>query len=290
MAGPVSTPPPDFRAIVHRPGPALSPFVRRIVCYRMPPVEIVHRGLPSPVVTVVFGIDGPLTVGWDPDRSSSGRYDALASGMHSAPAYIFPGPGIEGVQLDVTPAGARALFGAPAAALHADVVELSDLCGGVGRLLTERVVTSVSWSTRPAVVESALLDIVRPHLGMRSEVAWAWRRIVGGQQRIDGLADEIGWSRGYFARQFAAEFGVLPKETARIVRFDRARRALQQATGGARRASCGSLLADTAATFGYADQAHLTREWRRLAGIPPTQWLDEEFTFVQDPAASAARR
>ncbi|MCW2852703.1 MAG: transcriptional regulator, partial [Nocardioides sp.] len=86
------------------------------------------------------------------------------------------------------------------------------------------------------------------------------------------LADEIGWSRGYFARLFALEYGLRPKETARIARFARAKVAAERPGAG---------LAGVAAACGYADQAHLAREWRDLAGCPPTTWLREEFPDVQ---------
>lgn len=36
-------------------------------------------------------------------------------------------------------------------------------------------------------------------------------------------------------------------------------------------------LADLAVSCGYFDQAHLAREFRSLAGCPPSQWLTEEF-------------
>ncbi len=35
-------------------------------------------------------------------------------------------------------------------------------------------------------------------------------------------------------------------------------------------------LATIAAECGYADQAHMAREWRALAGASPTQWLAAE--------------
>jgi AraC-like DNA-binding protein len=35
-------------------------------------------------------------------------------------------------------------------------------------------------------------------------------------------------------------------------------------------------LADTAASCGFFDQAHLTREWQALAGMTPTVWLATE--------------
>ena len=41
-------------------------------------------------------------------------------------------------------------------------------------------------------------------------------------------------------------------------------------------------LAEVAAECGYADQAHLAREWSELAGCSPTTWLREEFPFLQD--------
>ncbi len=33
---------------------------------------------------------------------------------------------------------------------------------------------------------------------------------------------------------------------------------------------------------GYADQSHLTREFRQMAGCSPTQWLVEERRNIQD--------
>jgi hypothetical protein len=46
-------------------------------------------------------------------------------------------------------------------------------------------------------------------------------------------------------------------------------------------------LAGVAVRSGYYDQAHLTREWREIAGCTPTTWMAEELPFVQDDAARA---
>lgn len=41
-------------------------------------------------------------------------------------------------------------------------------------------------------------------------------------------------------------------------------------------------LATVAALSGHADQAHLAREWRAIAGVSPTAWLAAELPYVQD--------
>jgi AraC-like DNA-binding protein len=116
--------------------------------------------------------------------------------------------------------------------------------------------------------------------GVGAEVSQAWRRLLaaGGRCAVSGLAAEIGWSDRYLRGRFRDETGLTPKAAARVIRFDRARRLLQ------RRAAAGVVLpplADLAADCGYYDQAHLAREFRDLAGCPPSAWLAEELRNVQ---------
>jgi AraC-like DNA-binding protein len=76
--------------------------------------------------------------------------------------------------------------------------------------------------------------------------------------------------------------GLAPKAVARVMRFDHARRRIGDAAAAGSAAGPLALsLADVAADSGYYDQAHLAREFRELAGCPPTQWIAEEFRFVQ---------
>ena len=72
-----------------------------------------------------------------------------------------------------------------------------------------------------------------------------------------------------------AETGLSPEEYQWVALFEGSRDLVLAA------ASTGSPLADAAARVGYSDQAHLSREWRELAGCPPSQWLREEFPNLQ---------
>ncbi len=257
-----------------RPVSALAPYVTGLTGYDMTGVEVVHHGVPSPELTFILALGRPLSVGWSTDRSRSRDFHGMVSGLHDAPAFIFPTAGHAGVQLGLTPLGARALLGLPAGAVAAGLIGLEELWGPVVDDLLGRLEDGDGWADRFDRVEAALLARLAPESTIRPELAWAWQRIVhGGVTATGGLADEIGWSRGYFARLFAAEFGLKPKETARVARFTRARSAAAQPGTG---------LAAVAAAHGYADQAHLTREWRRLAGCTPTDWRTEMSAFVQD--------
>nr|WP_221203805.1 helix-turn-helix domain-containing protein [Modestobacter versicolor] len=247
----------------------------------------VHRGLPSPHLTFVVTLDEPLVVAAHPDpQQAPGRYDGLVGGLHTRPALIVhPGRQV-GLQLALTPLGARALLGVPAGALAGLDVAVPDLLGARGAELVDRVRAATDWPGRFAAVEQVLLRGAHPHAAPAPEVAEAWRltTAAGGRLRVREVADRVGWSDRHLGERFRAETGLTPKAAARVVRFDRARRALAARAGAGRALD----LAGLAVAAGYADQAHLTREWRALSGLPPTGWLAAELGFVQDGTAAGA--
>jgi AraC-like DNA-binding protein len=264
-----------------RPAAALRPYVAHYSGWRQRGVPAVtHRGLPSPYLTLVLTLDDPLVVYAHPDRRQApGSYDALVGGLHLAPALIAHGGRQSGVQVAVHPLGCRALFGLPAGELAGLDLELADLLGGTGvERLRARLLAAGTWPARFAALDSALLTLARRrHAEVHPDVSHAFGRLLatGGRVPVRELAGETGWSPRHLTDRFRLETGLRLKEAARVVRFDRARRRL----------TAGSPLASVAADTGFADQAHLTREFRALAGCTPSRWLADEFTFVQDGAA-----
>lgn len=75
---------------------------------------------------------------------------------------------------------------------------------------------------------------------------------------VAAVADEIGLGARQVHRRSLAAFGYGPKTLARVLRLQRALRL----------ARAGLPYADTAACAGFADQAHLARDVRELAGLP----------------------
>ncbi|MGW7679953.1 helix-turn-helix domain-containing protein [Kribbella sp. NPDC054772] len=263
--------------------PALRPFVGDIsgYAYAGDPPEL-HRGLPSRHLTLVITLDEPLGVAWP--GSPVEKYDALVGGLHSSAVHIGQTPSRAGVQVSLTPPAARALLGLPPGALASTVVGLDEVLGRPARELTEQLRESPSWDTRFDLFENLLLRrLDETRLGrVRPELGWAWQRLcaAGGAIGVQELASEVGWSRRHLTDRFTAEFGLPPKVAARVLRFERV-------TGRLRRQPK-IRLSDLSAAVGYADQAHLTREFRAIAGCSPRQWMREELpNLSSNPQASA---
>ena len=97
-------------------------------------------------------------------------------------------------------------------------------------------------------------------------MAWALSRLwqTGGKERVESLATELGCSRRYLLARFREQVGLGPKTVARLIRFGTVRRRIERAP---------TRWADVAYECGYADQSHLARDFRELAGTTPADFL-----------------
>jgi AraC-like DNA-binding protein len=320
----------------HVPPTWLRPFVSGYTGYRQEGVApLRHRGLPSPELTFIVTLDDPLAIDAHPDPGQPAEsYDTLLGGLHTSPALVSHQGRWSGVQLGLTPLGARTLLGLPAGELANWDAEATDVVGAFAARLRELVVEQPTWAGRFAVIDQ-LLDRraaeaeADRRATVRPEVGYAWRRLreTRGGVGVAELAAETGLSARRLGSLFRDEFGLAPKEAGRVFRFTYARRRIGQAAmggrlgarggggtagggtaggdagpdggsagsrgtagggaegGGAAGRRAGATLARLAAECGYYDQAHLAREFRALAGCPPSVWLAEEFRFVQASAA-----
>ncbi len=89
----------------------------------------------------------------------------------------------------------------------------------------------------------------------------AVRRLLDPGQRVDELAQWLGFSERQLRRRFLAAVGYGPKTLQRVLRLRRFLAELGGRDG----------LAAAAASAGYADQAHLARDCRTLTGLTPGQ-------------------
>ncbi len=248
--------------------PRLQPYVAAVRGYRFDGFPAgVHVGLPGPFLTLIVSFDGPTVVA-DPGHGPVGLASS-ASGIFDGPAAVHHDGAMHGLQVDLTPRGARALLGVPTAELSRSV-PLTDLLLPRDRGLEEELEATAGW---PARTERLLRALTRRLVAGeapsgREPALHAWELIAAtaGRPTVRDVARELGWSERHLGVMLRAEVGLGTKRLLSVARFDRARRLVQ----------AGRPLVEVAATCGYADQAHLTREWRSLAGAAPTAWLAQD--------------
>ena len=168
------------------------------------------------------------------------------------------------MQVNFTPLGAWRFFGLPMSELAGAMVAVDDLGNAELRGLRQRLGELDGAQAR---LDLALRTVERrllaaPEIDPAVEAAWQWLAARHGDIRIDRLAARLDWSRKHLAARFRAATGVPPKTLARIMRFGRDPGPVLP---GARQRL-------GAAACGYADQAHLAREFAELAGQTPTEW------------------
>ncbi|MTD13301.1 helix-turn-helix domain-containing protein [Nakamurella sp. YIM 132087] len=241
--------------------------VRRALVWSSSASGIVHRGLPSPWITVVVPFGETVVPVGIPDTGGHRvqEFRTLVGGLHDRSVLLPQDRPQAGLQLDLHPLAARALLGLPAGEIHGRVLALTDL----------------DWpELAPELIAGLPADVVRDQIlaGVRArlvaaqapspELTEAFRLVVAGHGRLrmPQVADLVGWSRRRLTERMRFETGLGAKELSRIARF----------TAAVADARTGRALADIAHRRGYADQAHLSRDWRDLAGCSPREWLGAE--------------
>lgn len=226
----------------------------------------------------------------------------LADSPYRPPAFVMGAHGtsvvLEGdcapsyLEVLLGPLEAYRLLGLPMNRLSGDTVDLVEVLGADGRRLAEQLRDTPSWRQRFALMDRFLLERLDRGPRPSPEVGWAWRRLVatGGAVPIGQLAREVGWSHKHLLTRFRQQVGLRPKTAARLIRFDGVWRYLD----GRRPLDWGRV----AAEVGYADQAHLAREFRQFTGTTPTAFAawtappggdgEREVNSVQDTLAAAS--
>lgn len=225
------------------PHPALRPFVE---CFwlRRDPAPAVQEILPDGCVDLLF------------DATAE---QAFLIGAMTRPHAFTPAGPVDLVAVRFHPGGAR-LFVRDGLAQFTDGRLDLDQLGPWGRT-TAAAVGSAAPGSRVAALQAELLGRLPCGHGDGIDAALAELRSAPAAFRVDRAAMAAGVSRQWFARAVQGRTGLAPKELQRILRL----RAVLPALRGTGR------LAAVAAAGGYADQAHLCRDARAIAGLPPGQ-------------------
>jgi AraC-like DNA-binding protein len=216
------------------------------------------------VWTGTVGADGGYTDRILPDACIDVIWtgtDLFVAGPDTGPVVNARAPGSFFVGVRFSPGHGPAFLGAPAAAILDQRVDLADLWdeAGVARLRDDL-------AAQPSLAAAG--RALERHIGTRAPADDPLRAAhvthLAADHDVADVADALGLTERTLHRHCTHDFGYGAKTLHRVLRF---RRFLARAEAGT------ETLARVAAECGYADQAHLTRDCRRLSGLAPAALL-----------------
>jgi transcriptional regulator GlxA family with amidase domain len=142
------------------------------------------------------------------------------------------------------------------------IVSSTDVWQAAGNRIEDEVCSAATNDLRKLAVEKFLLrqmERVRARPRLDAAVSEIIRN--QGQARVRDLAAQLSWSIRQLEREFQAAVGITPKSLARVIRFQNLLRLVGE---NALREWAGMAVA-----VGYADQPHMTREFREFSGHTP---------------------
>jgi AraC-like DNA-binding protein len=249
--------------------PSLRGYVSSYIGYVEATSRPLRRREPATAdVTLIISFGPTIDVldPGEPERTAQ-RAASFVAGLSDVPVLIEHAGVQHGVEVNLTPLGARRLLGVPMHTLTNRVVDLEDLLGPDAALLVERLYEAPGWADRFDLLDAAIARSLADAAGASPEIAWAWGRLRGthGAVPVTELARELGWSRRHLGVRFRDEIGLPPKLLARILRFDRVVALLRREDP--------DRWAEVAHGCGYYDQAHFNRDFREFAGTTPSAFL-----------------
>lgn len=189
------------------------------------------------------------------------------------------------------PGGLAGFFAAPADEFTDHSVPLSDLWPGFAERLREAlchprklnhlngqyrsydsygIQAIAAPAQRLQALEAALYRQLRLQAPADAMVQWALGQLADGQLAIGEVQRASECSPSHFIQRYRAVCGLAPKRHAALMRFNTVLGQSPRQRGWA----------VAAADAGYADQAHLVREFRRFAGFTPGQYLRDATPFA----------
>jgi AraC-like DNA-binding protein len=257
----------------YRPGPALAPFVRVLW-------TLEHRGeapaadriFPDGCMELVFHLGQPFRALDDSGRAVV-QPAAFLVGQMTRALRVQPSSDARVVGVRFRPGGAFPFLRRPQHELAGALPALDDVWPALAREC-DRLAELPDMAVVARGVEAILSRAAERAGGPDPRVAASVAAITssGGGVAVDALSAQCGLGARQLERLFREQVGLGPKRLARIVRFQ----------AGLRLREAGAPLASAAQAAGYADQAHFTREFKAIAGLPPSA-----FAAAGDPLAAA---
>jgi methylphosphotriester-DNA--protein-cysteine methyltransferase len=245
--------------ILRRPGPALERFVDRLWYFDT------NDTTPQPDRVLPHGTF-ELVISLNPDANGAAD-ESLIAGPHTRAMIVDPVDYTPMIGAHFRPGAAAMLLGYPAHDFRDLDVSLADIWTSQAVELRECLIETCNPDEALSTLELALIGIARSAALLHPAVSMAISRLHAPYlvTSIRDLASDCGLSQRRFIELFKHQVGLTPKLYSRIRRFQRTLSVIQRSER--------PCWAGLAFDCGYADQAHLIRDFHDLSGLRPTEYL-----------------
>jgi AraC-like DNA-binding protein len=276
-----------IRYVEVAPARDLSPWVE---CYwsitgRIEAGTAGNRVVPDRCMDVILRFGDPPA-----NRDRGGLLEFFVVGAMTSPAVVWQTGWTDVMGVRFRPGGARPFLGLPASELTDAILPLDTVWEDAAELFERTAAIRVSREhealdgrtaalgarerlrARSRIVDTMLRRRIETNLANDPVVSAAMRLIDvhEGCIRMDAIEGRLGITQRSLERRFQTQIGLSPKVASRITRF--------QSAAGVLRSDPETPLARLAVERGYHDQAHMTREFREFAGLPPAAYALERLT------------
>lgn len=267
----------QFQFIEFQPPAGLRPFLRLsfYACGQIP--YRYDKILPNGLAVAIFNIGKPHRLGSMEDVDSNPLFDhSWFHGVQTWPLYNLPTGRTHVLGLLFEPIGVHTLFGTDMRPLADETVDARKVLPTALISEIDRMLPAAAEETTHAAIHQMLLDRPRQPLP-----AWLWRFYEtllsdNGAVPLSKAYGETGCSARHASDRFKQATGVSPKVLGRIHRLNALLAAIDPVdpipwTGLAHR-------------YGFFDQAHFNREFKRFSGLSPSRYQAErlrEFPALQ---------
>ena len=258
------------------PAAALRPYVLQYwegTFNGMPSAVLEQTVLPSGYIELVLHLSEArcelkVKSGWETSAAFS------LVGFWTTPFFLQFRDKVQTFAIRFKPEAMYFIFGIPAAEFINCSANLEDTFGACFTSFCYQIEALKTVEERIQMADTYLLNRLKKAQNRHSYVQLAAELIrhQKGEITVEGLSQEVCISTRQLEREFKNKLGLSPKSYMRIARLNKVMELLNQKSFKS--------LAQLSYYCGYADQAHLIREFKQLTGELPSFYASDQEGFM----------
>ena len=220
----------------------------------------------SLTIPLILSFGDPFEIALGQRPTAENALPSFLAGLSRSPAFIQSNGRAKCLQINFTPLGARHFFRFPMDLLTDRMLPFADVAEADLSEFVRRLEDMTGWEARLDHALAFVTQRLQQDAARLTPSDHVLARLMqtGGRVSVRTLAMEIGWSRKHLAEKFRKDIGLRPKMAARVIRFGEVLKQVQN--------SHEIDWAGLAIDCGYADQAHLIRDFAEFSGSSPEAW------------------